>query len=145
MAKTILSVNPLPVNTKTIYVCGRAYEIARITLRCWALTASKTGAVRTFNSETALLYFVGDLALYLKSKTQTQQSTPRPAPLTKAQKAAREDFLDQAERYFKLVAEVTNARVGHYTHDNYEWQINNARLAAGQAASRYVQFVSQGV
>jgi hypothetical protein len=81
----------------------------------------------------------------LPASTTPEPPKPTPAPLTKAQARAREEFLDQAERYFRLVTEVTHAKVSNYTRDNYEWKISNARLATGQAASRFEQFCSQGI
>ena len=139
MANTDNTTPPLSSTILSIEVHGHTFEYlyTRITSRCYVLTALETGKAITFRNPLTLWDFFSNLIKHLNDKY-----APR---LSKAQAKARQDFLDQSERYFRLVTEVTHASVGNYTRSNYEWQISNARLAAGQAASRFVQFVSMGI
>ncbi|MBN1430480.1 MAG: hypothetical protein JXB07_19070 [Anaerolineae bacterium] len=80
----------------------------------------------------------------------TTPEQPKPAPKTEpqhtpAQSKAIADFLNETETYFKLFSQAVNGNRKQFDLQRGQWKLRNAELAAGQAASRYAQFVGMGI
>lgn len=91
------------------------------------------GAVREFSSRPEM------------EKALDAEFAPQPQPLTRHQQKALDDFLKSAEEYFKTFSLIANSRVSNYTRDGMCWQLRNAKLSTGQAATRFVTFCSMGI
>jgi hypothetical protein len=137
MANNNHTANPLKLQSTVLIITVRGetreYLYTRITNRCHVLTSVKTGATRQFRSAETLWAFFAALIKHISSKPTANQDK------------AIGDFLSSAEAYFKQFSQIINSKVGNYTRSGMQWQLRNAELAAGAAASRYAQFVSQGI
>jgi hypothetical protein len=65
MATQILAVNPPEVNTKTIEISGRLFQIAKITPYCWLLTDPATGDTKQFAEAPAMWRYIGAIRSFV--------------------------------------------------------------------------------
>lgn len=109
------------------------YWITELTPKCWLFTNLHNHKTAQFHSAETLWAFFAALCKHLQDKTTPNQAK------------AIQDFLSNAEQYFRTFSQIVNSKVSNYTRDGMQWQLRNAELAAGAAASRYAQFCAQGI
>ena len=80
MSTSILAVNPSEINTKTIEISGRRYQIARLTPHCWLFTALRTGKTAQFRDTETMWLYIAALTKHLQHKTQPHTPALLPAP-----------------------------------------------------------------